>query len=86
MPDRRFRDMSLTEDEAGRSAYERWFERCCGLDAQGTTVAVARYNKLETRAKRLLPLWREWGLQELATKEFAAGLDAHNESVTEFDQ
>lgn len=57
MPDRRFRDMSLTEQEVTRAALAYW-----PGPALDRTQA---YGAFMARAKRLLPLWRKWGLEEL---------------------
>ena len=65
MPDRRFRDMRLTEEEVRlRVSNYLWDKN------------PKRFNcGLLDRAKRLLPLWREWGLEELINKSFEAGWD-----------
>ena len=55
MPDRRFRDMSLTEDEVIAMVRDRG----CFLPS------LPKREKRLARAKRLLPLWRQWGLKRL---------------------
>lgn len=62
---RRFRDMSLTEDEAERAALAYWpgpsLDRTQGYDA------------FICRAKRLLPLWRDIGLKRLKNEGRSEG-------------
>lgn len=73
MPDRRFRDMSLTEDEVDAILSEYLYH--------GTYTELAYFEfreRLEARAKRLLPLWRQWGLREL---RYAGWIDGHNHAT-----
>lgn len=64
MPDRRFRDMSLTEDEVDFLVAQ--YVRDRQYNERDVTRALGW--EINDRAKRLLPLWRAWGLRELASK------------------
>jgi hypothetical protein len=69
MPDRRFRDMSLTEDEVEHlvKVYASTKESALLDPTRALTW------KFLDRAKRLLPLWRQWGLRDLENKGFHDG-------------
>lgn len=73
MPDRRFRDMSLTEDEVSAkiAAYRERTNR--RLFKYPRSVFHIYLNSGEARAKRLFPLWRQWGLQELSKDRHGIG-------------
>lgn len=57
MPERRFRDMSLTADEVQCRVHDRYGH-----------ILTAQHDRIEERAYRLLPLWREWGLRDLSAR------------------
>ena len=61
MPDRRFRDMRLTEDEVEAIVFANLLP---GHENHDT-------HELVDRAQRLLPLWRQWGIRDT----FNAGWD-----------
>ena len=74
MPDRRFRDMSLTHTEAAQRAFNHIFDTYDDIPPFRAT----RANRIVDRAKRLLPLWRTWGLEELqAFKPLRSGDSLH---------
>lgn len=62
MPERRFRDMRLTTDDMWSRIGDH-IGRNYDPDGYGYSKQCAR---LEARAKRLLPLWRDIGLRELS--------------------
>jgi hypothetical protein len=64
---KRFRDMSLTEDEAAALVFEHWQD--------GTDLGVDRLVRIQVRARGLFPLWREWGLRELYEAGQQSGRD-----------
>lgn len=81
---RRFRDMSLTEEEAEAIMYNHpdffarhdiYFERE-NPETGEIEVTENRGAIIVARAKRLLPLWRKWGLRELFDRGFARGSEA----------
>ena len=67
--ERKFRDLSLSQDEAKVLAMDFMEARDCFLPAEAA--------KFVNRAAILLPLWRKAGLQELANKNFSQGWEAH---------
>lgn len=60
MPERRFRDMSLTDGEVELRVGEHVWQH---YDPDGP--GYDRSQVLLARARRLLPLWRKWGLRDL---------------------
>lgn len=54
MPDRRFRDMSLTEEDALELAQAYWPRATWEGDA---------WVRFEQRCMSLLPLWRQWAIE-----------------------
>lgn len=78
---KRFRDMSLTERELDDLV--SWMRRDCYLrtienpDIVG--ISEAYLDRFEARAKRLLPLWRQWGLSNCRAAGYSAGYDSGRE-------
>lgn len=72
MPDRRFRDMSLTEENAEAMACTRF----CYVDD---------YERFVARAKRLLPLWRAESIRRnrLWFALIGLGLDLEGDSLND---
>ncbi len=77
MPDRRLRDMSLTEDEASRRAYAYIFDYYQTVPP----YRASRYLNILDRAKRLLPLWRQWGLQALYNQGHRAACEEYEKRL-----
>ena len=72
---KRFRDMSLTDDEVV-AIIERDMYTRDGL-LPGADVRAQCW-RLYDRAKRLLPLWRRWGLENLQIDGYQGGYnDGH---------
>jgi hypothetical protein len=69
MPERRFRDMRLTEEEV----------RAIVLEHGRFIPSLVKREKRLTKAKRLLPLWRDIGLREL---RYNGWIDGHNHATT----
>lgn len=65
MPDRRFRDMSLTEDDvqmlvnAHPTLWERLTDGKLDPESGAWETDTTALDRFTARAKRLLPLWRE---------------------------
>ncbi len=68
--DRRFRDMSLTEEEVRAIVLERG----CFLSS------LPKREKRLAKAKRLLPLWRQWGLRDLRNEGFNDGWNTYRDT------
>lgn len=77
MPERRFRDMRLTEAEAWDVA----FEHVCTHDVEHDERFPGREDRFLDRAKRLLPLWREWGLLELGKRWLQEGVECEKRNA-----
>lgn len=75
MPERRFRDMRLTTDDMWSRIGDH-IGRNYDPDGYGYSKQCAR---LEARAKRLLPLWRDIGLREL---RYDGWIDGHNHATS----
>lgn len=75
MSDRRFRDMSLTEGDVEKLIHAdadlcerkmRWDVDPFGIGEELDNTELVMFID---RAKRLLPLWRFWGLRDLVEKQ-----------------
>lgn len=81
MSERRFRDMSLTEDEASRRAYGYIFDNYQAVPP----YRASRYLNICTRARRLLPLWRTEAIRRnrLWFALIGLGLDIEGDSLSD---
>lgn len=77
MAERRFRDMRLTTDDMWSRIGDH-IGRNYDPDGYGYSKQCAR---LEARAKRLLPLWREWGLLELGKRWLQEGVECEKRNA-----
>lgn len=68
---RRFRDMSLTEDDVQTlvndhpTLWERLIDGKQNPESGEWETDTTALDRFTDRAKRLLPLWRTWGLRDL---------------------
>lgn len=86
MADRRFRDMRLTEDEVETEVYMHTGLVTDNAFYPGMRTSRfrsfddgqdnSRYLRFMARAKRLLPLWREWGLRNLYRDSYVLNAEA----------
>ena len=74
MPNRRFRDMRLTEDEVEFMVQVYASKK---EDALLDSRRALTWKFLD-RAQRLLPLWRDIGLREL---RYSGWIDGHNHAI-----
>ena len=72
---KRFRDTSLTEEEVRAIV---WDYIHCTYDIHAP-LFDEHAPKLESRAQRLLPLWREWGLRDCRAAGYRVGYDSGRE-------
>lgn len=77
VPERRFRDMSLTEDEAAAHVFEHW--------QHGDNAGIVRLARAQARARRLLPLWRAEAIRRnrLWFALIGLGLDIESDSLSD---
>lgn len=79
---KRFRDMSLTPEEVEHLVLV-WFTWRIDGDEDGP-FEQRRYKRIEARAKRLLPLWRQLGLKELSCKSTVATIGEYSYGCGEY--
>jgi hypothetical protein len=60
---KRFRDMSLTEEEAGRLAAIAWHRMTVRRWAEFQTATEAQRDRFIGRAQSMLARWRRWGIE-----------------------
>ena len=93
MPDRRFRDMSLTEEEAEAmmfnhpnffARHDLYFART-NPETGALEVTESRGNVIIARARRLLPLWRAEAIRRnrLWFALIGLGLDLEGDSLND---
>jgi hypothetical protein len=81
MPDRRFRDMRLTEEEVTLLAHEH----ACAFHDRFFGARYSQLERFETRARRLLPLWRAEAIRRnrLWFALIGLGLDLEGDSLND---
>lgn len=70
---KRFRDMGLTPADAEARASEHWWV-LYGKNGPDKAVGLVSYRSFVDRAKRLLPLWRELGIEQLKQEYHDLGM------------
>lgn len=68
---KRFRDMSLTAEDAADIAQAYWRPDFAEVDGA--------WDCFVDRCMRLLPLWRQWGLRNCRAAGYSAGYDSGRE-------